>query len=359
LSELDSLAGRFLRLNQDPGYSLFVEATRALAIHDTTQLHEIALAATRMGDDPLMGGVLNAPVFTKNLDGARILLATLIDPQRPRFVRAAGHLSLAHLEVARGRWTAAQQHLDEADALRGGLGLAHRAYLATLPWLRLPSTELAELRAAVTRWSGSVPSSGPFSFGELFLPIFLEPHAGSHIPIKLYLEGLLSAALEDVQTVLSYGARLDREQLPARAGSFATDAALTLRALALEIQGNDTSALSELEAAEMRVTYPLMFASPFHSRARHRYLRADLLARLGQEERALEWYATIADQAIYDLVYLAPAALRQGEIYERLGDLTAAAEHYRRFVQLWQGCDPELRPMVEEVERRLARLMDD
>ena len=30
--------------------------------------------------------------------------------------------------------------------------------------------------------------------------------------------------------------------------------------------------------------------------------------------------------------------------------------HYRRFLVLWGGCEPELRHVVREVERRLARL---
>jgi tetratricopeptide (TPR) repeat protein len=64
----------------------------------------------------------------------------------------------------------------------------------------------------------------------------------------------------------------------------------------------------------------------------------------------------LAQQSFYDVVYLAPSHLRRGEIYERLGEPDTAVEHYRRFIELWENCDPELRPHVEEAERKLARL---
>jgi len=48
--------------------------------------------------------------------------------------------------------------------------------------------------------------------------------------------------------------------------------------------------------------------------------------------------------------------LKQAEIYERRGDRAKAAQHYASFIALWKDCDPELRPVVAEAERRLGRL---
>ena len=50
---------------------------------------------------------------------------------------------------------------------------------------------------------------------------------------------------------------------------------------------------------------------------------------------------------------------RRGEIYERLGEPDKAALHYNRFLTLWDSADPELRPMVEYVEERLAELSSE
>jgi hypothetical protein len=45
-----------------------------------------------------------------------------------------------------------------------------------------------------------------------------------------------------------------------------------------------------------------------------------------------------------------------GELLERQGKRAEAASHYEKFVALWKDSDPELRPQVDEVRARLARL---
>jgi hypothetical protein len=35
-----------------------------------------------------------------------------------------------------------------------------------------------------------------------------------------------------------------------------------------------------------------------------------------------------------------------------------AKHHYTRFVELWQACDPELKPAVLEVKARLRQLQE-
>jgi hypothetical protein len=55
-------------------------------------------------------------------------------------------------------------------------------------------------------------------------------------------------------------------------------------------------------------------------------------------------------------VYLAPSHLRQAEIYDRRGDRSQAARHYRRFIELWREADPELQQTVTEARVRLAAL---
>jgi hypothetical protein len=48
--------------------------------------------------------------------------------------------------------------------------------------------------------------------------------------------------------------------------------------------------------------------------------------------------------------------LRQAEIHDRLGEPDRAAEHYRRFLELWKECEPELQPMLRQATRRLEQL---
>jgi hypothetical protein len=57
-----------------------------------------------------------------------------------------------------------------------------------------------------------------------------------------------------------------------------------------------------------------------------------------------------------DGLYLAPVYKRLGELYEGKGDRATAASYYSRFVELWNGADPELQSRVRDVRARLVRL---
>ena len=57
-----------------------------------------------------------------------------------------------------------------------------------------------------------------------------------------------------------------------------------------------------------------------------------------------------------DPLFLAPRSLRLGDLYERAGEKKKTIDSYAQFIRLWKGCDPRLRPAVEEARARLARL---
>jgi len=54
--------------------------------------------------------------------------------------------------------------------------------------------------------------------------------------------------------------------------------------------------------------------------------------------------------------YLAPVPFRLGELYGSAHDTAHATEYYGRFVDLWKGADPELRPRVTEARKRIEQL---
>ncbi len=87
-----------------------------------------------------------------------------------------------------------------------------------------------------------------------------------------------------------------------------------------------------------------------------RYLRGWALEASGRHREALRWYATLSQHSIYDKLYLAPSHLRRAQIYERLGERESAARHYARFIELWEGADPELQPQVAAARRALDAL---
>lgn len=98
--------------------------------------------------------------------------------------------------------------------------------------------------------------------------------------------------------------------------------------------------------------------SPLHTQALNRYVRGEVLYDEGRYEDALPWFESlntgVDDNHVW--LYIAPAQLRIGGIHERLGNITEATEHYRRFLELWRDCDPELRPRLEEAAQRLDHL---
>ena len=94
----------------------------------------------------------------------------------------------------------------------------------------------------------------------------------------------------------------------------------------------------------------------FFARTRERYLRAALLESAGRLDEAYGWYEAVPHGARLDYVYLAPTHLGRGRIRERQGDRGAAAEHYRRVLELWPSPDPALEPLRREARDGLARV---
>ena len=59
-----------------------------------------------------------------------------------------------------------------------------------------------------------------------------------------------------------------------------------------------------------------------------------------------------------DPYYLAPSHERLGQLYDEVGDLDNAAEHYAAFVELWADADPELQPRVAAAQNRLQQILE-
>ena len=63
----------------------------------------------------------------------------------------------------------------------------------------------------------------------------------------------------------------------------------------------------------------------------------------------------MAQRYSYELVYLAPAQYRLGQIADRAGDSAAALGYYRRFLELWREAEPGA-PFVAEATARVGEL---
>ncbi|MGD8869502.1 MAG: BTAD domain-containing putative transcriptional regulator, partial [Gemmatimonadales bacterium] len=292
---------------------------------------------------------------TDSLADAGRITALLTDPARPVSERAIGHHLGAWVGVARGQWQAADEHFGRANRLEPGMGVLERAWYSTFPFFEFDSTTLRAIHDSLVPWTA------PAAYGqrergyarEWRLPRWLLPHA------KHYVLGLLSARLGDAEAAAGYAARLERAVEPTDSIALLQDLALEVRALAAAEWGEWEEALARLAEAELKADpWAGMKDSPFSERPLGRFLRAEALLRLGREQEALSWYSTLGWVA-RESVWVAQVQLRQGEIYERLGDAAEAVRHYRRFVARWREADPEYQPLVYDVKARIARLATD
>jgi tetratricopeptide (TPR) repeat protein/tRNA A-37 threonylcarbamoyl transferase component Bud32 len=95
-------------------------------------------------------------------------------------------------------------------------------------------------------------------------------------------------------------------------------------------------------------------ANPELGEAYERAGNADSALAIYERFVALEANRSSADRRSYAAVHR-----RLGELYEERGDREKAVEYYAKFVELWKDADPELQPLVEDVRRRIARLVGE
>ncbi len=347
--EARALLERLLELAPDADLAPAHRAALAFARGDRAE-QERTLAELRGAD---FGRVYFAieDVTKASDDWAGAIEVAELLTESSRFERFyANGLSLAaHLYLALGRWGAAKAELERAEVLEEAhprwLALKASAILAASSFLPVPRGELEELRGRVQRVVRS------WVWDQVDPP---------------YLAGLLSVRLEDYESAERHAQWLDAyaeapEEGPGsvQRAAMARDLALSLRAYAARQAGRPSEALALLDQTEPEAWWGVLWwrrgLNLLTTRALERYLTGEVLRELGRDEEALIWYEALGWRP-YDLAYRVPAHLRQGEIYERLGDHEAAAHHYTRVIELWKDCDPELRPLVEAAERALERL---
>jgi eukaryotic-like serine/threonine-protein kinase len=84
----------------------------------------------------------------------------------------------------------------------------------------------------------------------------------------------------------------------------------------------------------------------------------DLTNRPDSTIATLERYLGITQErrSPIDAMSVAPAHKRLAELYDAKGDAAKAITHYRAYIEMWKGADPELQPWVMRARQRLAVL---
>lgn len=316
-----------------------------------TRAQEEAIAMLREGPDLLAYEAARfVATLTRDFAAASRIARLLTAGDRPPELRGIGHILEAFLELTSGRRAAARTALARAAPLHPARALEYRGLFAALPFLPDDPDELRDVGKALIEWDASaVPHMRHPN------PVY-SVHQESYPVLRLYLLGVLAAragdpaALDRAADLEAAGGGADLERL-------AHDLALGVRARLAAVRGEPEAALAYLERARMESRCSaLVMQSPFYMYTAERWLRAELLRQLERDDEALRWYESLAQSALYELIYLAPAHLNRARIYDRQGNRPQAALHYRQVLTLWNECDAELRPALDEAGARLQRM---
>jgi tetratricopeptide (TPR) repeat protein len=310
--------------------------------------------AHKWNDDALLDAMPDASVhfvhaivagFLEQPARAEAIARRLTRAPRPDGVRVDGQVALAHLALARGAWHEAMAHLDTVSRDNPAAATWWRAYFATLPFVSPTDSALAtverQLRAAPPQ-NAAAP---------LYLELAVDTRAAS--VIQRYDLALLELARPRERAAA--GMACD-SVAPGVVLELCTDLSRGITAESLRRAGRGVEALATLESLGMRVPYQFAGRSAYFARTRERFVRAQLLERAGRLDEAYQWYASTPHAARLDYLYLAPSHLGRARIRERQHDRSAAAEHYRKVLELWTASDVETSALRREAEAGLARV---
>jgi tetratricopeptide (TPR) repeat protein len=288
-------------------------------------------------------------IYLENLPTSEQFVRLSANPAQDVALQSSAHLALGSLALAGGRWTAAKaefaaaERLGQTDSARVSRGLG-----AILPFLDIPRPDLEAIRSEIEQWEpGEDLPDAPTGPARA-----LRPH------LRLYLLGMLSSRLGAPATALRGAAELERLSAPPDAHALVRGLAHTVRADVARRSGHAAEALAALEEVRGEVSLELI-GLPAFSEEHARYLRAQVLHQQGRDEEALRWLEAGFQGTPNELVYLAPAHLLRGQIYDRLGDKKQAVEQYSRFVRLWRDCDPAQGTIVEGAKAQLGQLVGE
>ena len=349
LPEMNALVQRFLDVGRESrDHTLAIHALQAFANNDTARESEV-LAELERSDSPAIAmSFLEVSLYARNFSGAERIARLLMAPSRPPRVRSYGHVALAHLFLARGKWRESRAELAALAPLDPWASLEYRALFSSLSFLPVSRADLAAIRDGL---SALDPAAAPAVSDPV---VFIDSHYDLHPLLRMYLLGLVSARMADVERARSYAQEIEKQHFPPGYKSLAADFARSVRAQVERVQNRPDEALKALEPILAETKNPL--ESPFVSEAFERFTRGELLYELGRNAEARKPLEHLVESSVFEFVYLPLSHLWLGEICNRQGDAKNAAAHYKAFIDLWRECDPDLSPMVGLARQKLASL---
>ena len=337
---MDTLVDRFVALSPSGGRTLELRALQAAGRSDRAAFDRIVQELRGSPDPFLPIAVWSVGVFGQDLEGAEQAALLMTGKDRPATVKGAGHLQLAYLAIAQGRYQDARANLDRARELGDPDAEEARAWLAVLPFVPSGAEDLERLR-------GDLEAAFDQPFAESVNPSsFFSAQNGVHDLVNLYLQGVIASRLGDGPTAMQIASELEARGTTEDRRRLGRQLAAGVRAQGAVRSGNLRQALSLLSNLEIEGWYELTFVSPYYAGALERFTLAELLMKSGREEEALAWYQGLRENTTAELVFIGPALLREATIHRRAGRKEQAARLTARFEHLWASADAELRELV-------------
>jgi tetratricopeptide (TPR) repeat protein len=325
-------------LQRFKGAPLSFRIVPAYARHDSAAIARLHEEAKNLDARQSQIAARYVATFLEDFTSAEDLARLDLQPRRNAGIRLTAQTFLAWLEIARGRWKAADRAFADAERMDGGEAVkTEHALAATLPFLDMPSADVAVLRGEIERWTPLPDVAGAPS-----LATALRPH------LRLYILGLLAARMEDNEHAEQYARQLERLSAPAQGHGITAALAATIRADVALHARRYAEVLTLLVPVNGEVPLELVSVRPFvntreFTQEHARYLRAEALLALGRNDEARRWLEYGFQGSPWELAYLAPVHDRLARILASSGDRQGSATHLKAFAKLWRDSDaPQL-----------------
>ena len=342
-SQIDSLLAS---VAAESDVALRVRTLRAFAVGDSAERGRV-VEEVRLRGDPFRSA-MDVGVTLNDVVGAERLIRLAPELESGDEVKAVGKLVLAHLLLAQGRRAEALREIADAHSLGSPYAATELAALSLADFLPISTRELTATRRGLRP-----PHKQVLPAREVTSAYDLNPELLP--PMRAFFAAMLAARAGDEAATSTATAELRQASNSLRAPALAFDLSKTIQAQAAWHRGRPAETIAALDSGWLR-GQPWLTETRFEAREYERYLRAEAFRASGRHEDALRWYASLGAGNFFDISYVAPAHLRQAQIYEHLGQAGEAIRHYEAFIRLWTRCDPEFRPMLDDARLRLERL---
>ncbi len=325
--DLAGLVGRALELSPTGDQALGLRALAAFAFGSEGEQSAAGKELAGARGLTIARTFSDVALYSGKPDHAARLGRDLFAAARSEEFRAFGHITLAHMDLARGRPVEAFDRLREAERLEPAWALEVRGLFASLPFLEAPGNERTRVRSELSAWDPATARPA--------VAVPLAFHNELHPHFRGFLLGLLAVREGDLPAASLEIESLAELPVPEGAGALLEHLGRTLHAELLLARGLASDALAVLEQGRLDVWFQYAVSSPFYAGTFERYLRADLLARAGRVPEAIRWWESIAERTPFELPFQAPSLRRIAEAWQGLGDddRARAADHQARV--LW------------------------